>query len=316
MELDVRHLRVLCAVAEAGSLTRAAAALRLTQPGLSAQVRRIEASLGAPVFQRSGAGMTPTAFGEVVLTRARAMLPAFDDLIDVAAVAARTGRKSGRFRIGSINSPLIGGVLDGIRELYPEARVLSRAQGSPVPLVADVAEGRLDVAVVGDSPGYPLPVRPGVALAAIATEPAFVALPATHRQAAEAVVELADLADEDWAVPHPDDDRTWEYWATTFTGQGQRMRTVHEAEGRLLAELVRTGHAVSLCQPTFEEVPGLVVRPIAGDPIWYRHLLAWHEDGPLADGAATLVAHAEAAYQAAAERSEVYLRWLADQAPA
>jgi len=60
----------------------------------------------------------------------------------------------------------------------------------------------------------------------------------------------------------------------------------------------------------------LIVRPISGDPVWYRHLLAWHEDGPLAGGAETLVERAEAAYQAAAERSAVYLRWLAERGAA
>jgi DNA-binding transcriptional LysR family regulator len=309
MELEVRHLRVLCAIAETGSLTRAAAALRLTQPGLSAQLRRIETMLGGQLFDRSGAGMAPTALGEVVLTRARAVLPALDDLLGVAALTARAERAPLRFRIGSVNAPLIGGVIDAVRELYPGAQVVSREQGSPLPLVEDVAEGRLEAAVVGDSPGYELAPRPGVVLTPIVTEPLFVAVPASHPLAGCPEIDLADLADDDWVTPRPDNDRTLEYWSTTLAIAGRRMRVLHEAEGRLLLEIVRTGHAVSLCQATFEEVPGIAVRPIVGDPLWYRHVLAWHQDGPLAAYGARLAEGADSAYQAAAARSTAHRNW-------
>ncbi|AUG77088.1 LysR family transcriptional regulator [Kitasatospora sp. MMS16-BH015] len=311
MDLEVRHLRIICAVAETGSLTRAAAALRLTQPGLSSQLRRIEAMLGGALFERRPSGAVPTAFGEVVLARARAVLPTIDELLGAAALTARAEPR--HFRLGSVNAPLLGGVLAAVRERYPAAKVSSRGHGSPVPLVEDVAQGRLEAAVVGDCPGYELPARPEVVLHPVVTEPVFVALPAAHPLAADREVRLADLAEEAWASPHPDEDRTREYWCATFLAAGHRMRTVHEVDGRLLLELVRGGHAVSLCQATFEELPGIAVRPIAGDPLHYRHLLAWHREGPLADAHAELARHATAAYQAAAERSPVYLRWLAER---
>lgn len=312
MELEIRHLRLICTVAETGSLTRAAAALRLTQPGISAQLRRIETMLGGPLFDRRPSGAVPTAFGEVVLSRARAVLPTINELLDLPALAAPGDGLSPRFRLGSVNAPLLGGLITAIRAHHPGARIVSRGQGSPVPLADDIAHGRLEAAVVGDSPGYELPAPTGVILQPIATEPVFVALPATHPLAARAQVTLDELADEDWASPPPDDDRTREYWATTWLAQGHRMRTVHEVEGRLLLELVRTGHAVSLCQATYEEVPGIAVRPIAGNPLWYRHLLAWHRAGPLAPVGPALVQHARDAHRAAADRSPAYLRWLRD----
>ncbi|MDH6127326.1 LysR family transcriptional regulator [Kitasatospora sp. GP82] len=312
MELEIRHLRIICAIAEGGSLTRAAAALRLTQPGLSAQLRRIEALLGGPLFDRRPSGAVPTAFGEVVLARARAILPTVDDLLGTSALAAWTGGPVPHLRLGSVNAPLLGGLITALKAHHPEARVVSRGQGSSVPLIDDVANGRLHVAVVGDSPGYELTPRPGVTLHPVATEPVFVALPAAHRLAERDEVTLDELADEEWASPHPDDDRTREYWSTTFLLTGHRMRTVHEVEGRLLLEVVRSGHAVSLCQATFDEVPGIAVRPIAGNPLWYRHLLAWHRAGPLAHLGPALVQHARDAQRAAVGRSPVYLHWLRD----
>jgi DNA-binding transcriptional LysR family regulator len=316
VELEIRHLRIVCAVAEAGSLTRAAAALRLTQPGLSAQLQRIEAALGARLFTRSATGAVPTPLGEVVLTRARAVLPAMDDLARVTSLAARTGQAVGPVRVGTINSPLIGGVLDAIRRLRPEAEVGSRLQGSPLPLIADLAEGRLEIAVVGDSPGFEITAPAEVLLTPVATEPVFVALPAGHPMAAATVVDLGDVENENWVAPQADGDRNREYCVATLAAAGRTLRTVHEAEGRVVTELVRSGHALSLCQPTFPESPGVAVRPIAGNPLWYRHLLAWHAAGPFAtdEAAAILLLNAEAAHQAAAERSPAYQRWLAARA--
>lgn len=62
MELELRHLRVLCAIADAGGVGRAAAALGYTQPAMSTQLRRIEGLLGEGVFLRSSAGVELTAY--------------------------------------------------------------------------------------------------------------------------------------------------------------------------------------------------------------------------------------------------------------
>jgi DNA-binding transcriptional LysR family regulator len=309
MNLEVRHLRVICTIAETGSLTRAAAALQQTQPGLSAQLRRIEAMLGGRLFERRASGVAPTALGELVLTHARAVLPTMDELMDAATLAARSRATSRRFRLGSINAPLLGGLIAAVRALHPEADITSRSQGSPLPLVDDVAAGRLEAAVVGDSPGYELSPRPGIVLCPVVTEPVFALLPAAHPLAARDEVDLAALAGEVWAAPRPDNDRTREYWARVVLGTGRQVRIPYEAEGRLLVEIVRNGHAVSLCQPTFDEVPGVAIRPIAGNPLWYRHVLVWHRDGPLAKAGDIIGKRVTEAYEAACARNPTYSRW-------
>ncbi|WP_063763180.1 LysR family transcriptional regulator [Streptomyces sp. NRRL WC-3742] len=316
MELELRHLRIICSIADSGSLTRAAASLRLTQPGLSAQLTRIERVLGGELFSRAPSGVVPTAFGEVVLGRARAVLPTFDELLAVTALAAQTDCSPRRFRLGSVNAPLLGGLITAIRSHHPEAEISSRGQGCPVPLVEDIAGGRLEAAVVGDSPGYELAPPVGVAVEPIASEPLFVALPAAHPLAALEEIALEDLEDEDWAAPRPDNDRIREYWSRTLFVLGHRLRVVHEVEGRLVLDVVRGGHAVSFCQATFEEMPGISVRPIAGNPLWYRHLLAWHQEGPLAPLGPSLVETVTEAYRMAAARSGVYRSWLERQGAA
>ena len=60
MNLELRHLKVVCAIAETGSVTKAASQLGLAQPALTAQLQRIERTLGGPLFDRDRRGVTLT----------------------------------------------------------------------------------------------------------------------------------------------------------------------------------------------------------------------------------------------------------------
>ena len=74
MDLELRHLRLVAAVAECGSLTRAGAVLHLTQSALSHQLLDIEDRLGARLFHRLGRKMIPTPAGDRLLASARSVL--------------------------------------------------------------------------------------------------------------------------------------------------------------------------------------------------------------------------------------------------
>src|SRR5678816_1112680 len=74
MDLEVRHLQLVAAVAEMGSLTRAGDRLHLTQSALSHQLRGIESRLGAPLFLRVGKRLVLTPAGERLLASARDVL--------------------------------------------------------------------------------------------------------------------------------------------------------------------------------------------------------------------------------------------------
>ncbi|MEU2231464.1 LysR family transcriptional regulator [Streptomyces vietnamensis] len=322
MDLEVRHLRLVCAIAEAGSLTRAAAALGTTQPGLSAQLRRIEAMLGGVLFDRGRAGVVATPFGELVLDRARAVLPGIDGLMADTARMARRVSACDRVRIGSVGAPLLGHLVLAVKAVLPEARVTARCQHSPVTLLDELAADRLEAAVLGDHPDQRLPDRDGVVLHPLAAEPVFALLPASHPLARLDEVPLAALLDEDWAVPRPDGDRTREYWSSECAAAERRPYAAdetrpyaprpyspYEAEGRPLIELIRAGLAVSLCQATFVEVPGTAVRPLAGSPLWYRHVLAWHRDGPLARHGADILRRLTAGYADTCAAAPAYARW-------
>lgn len=86
--LDVRDLRLVLALAEAGTTAQAAEHLHLTQPAVSRALLSAEGKLGVTLFERSPRGLTPTEAGERLVAEARAMLVALADL--EARVCAKT----------------------------------------------------------------------------------------------------------------------------------------------------------------------------------------------------------------------------------
>jgi DNA-binding transcriptional LysR family regulator len=315
MELEIRHLRVVCTVAETGSIGRAAAALRVSQPSLSAQLHRIERMLGGALFERRNHGVTATPFGEMVLTRCRAVLPTIDELIR-ATSRPKVDADPRLLRLGSVNAPILGGLVTGLRARFPAATITTHGEGSPTPLVHMVAGGLLELAVAGENPVYELPVRPEVGYHTVATEPVFALLPAGHPLAGHGEIGLADLATEDFGLPRPDDDRTHEYYALACLAAGFELRVTHDIEGTPLLDLIRAGHAVTFCQATFRASPGLAVVPLAGTPLWYRHVLIWPREGAFAEHHRLVTGIAAAAYEEAVSRNAAYSAWLARHAGA
>ncbi|MER5756097.1 LysR family transcriptional regulator [Streptomyces sp. NPDC002088] len=72
--MDVKQLKALVTVAEAGSVTRAAELLHLVQPAVTRQIRTLEQELGVPLFERTRQGMRPTDAGVIMVDRARRAL--------------------------------------------------------------------------------------------------------------------------------------------------------------------------------------------------------------------------------------------------
>ncbi|WTW98498.1 LysR substrate-binding domain-containing protein [Streptomycetaceae bacterium NBC_01309] len=72
--MDIKQLRAVVTVAEAGSVTRAAELLHLVQPAVTRQIRTLEKELGVPLFERTGQGMRPTKAGTIMVDRARRAL--------------------------------------------------------------------------------------------------------------------------------------------------------------------------------------------------------------------------------------------------
>lgn len=74
--MELHQLKYFVAVAEQGSFTRAAILLHVAQPGVSAQIQRLEREMGYPLFERTGRTVRLTAAGQLLLSYARAALEA------------------------------------------------------------------------------------------------------------------------------------------------------------------------------------------------------------------------------------------------
>lgn len=88
-DLELRHLRAVCAIAEEGSVTKAATRLGLTQPAMSAQLRTVELIIGGRLFERTTNGSVPTDLGRQVVDTARRVLDEVGRLLSSARDPAR-----------------------------------------------------------------------------------------------------------------------------------------------------------------------------------------------------------------------------------
>jgi DNA-binding transcriptional LysR family regulator len=95
--LELRHLRYLVAVADAGTFTHAAERMFIAQPTLSQQIRRLEEMVGTPLLQRRREGVRLTPAGRVLLEEARAVLSLLEHGVSRSRHAAGLGRPRLRF---------------------------------------------------------------------------------------------------------------------------------------------------------------------------------------------------------------------------
>ncbi len=92
MQLTLKQLRYVDALARHGHFGRAAAACAVSQPALSVQIRDLEETLGTALFERGPRQVRLTGFGEAFAARARDILSATDDLGDMARAARGRSR--------------------------------------------------------------------------------------------------------------------------------------------------------------------------------------------------------------------------------
>jgi DNA-binding transcriptional LysR family regulator len=122
--ISMRALECLVTIVEQGSLTKAAAALHMSQPALSHQIAAIERELGTPVVERLPRGIRPTAAGLAAVAEARVALAAADRAIMAGRrVAAGTG---GRIRIAcaeTMTAWVLVPVLRSWRRRFPDVEL-------------------------------------------------------------------------------------------------------------------------------------------------------------------------------------------------
>jgi DNA-binding transcriptional LysR family regulator len=310
MDLEIRHLRVLTAVAAAGSISKAAATLGYTQPAITAQLQRIERALGNPLFTRDGSGARPTALGAVVLTHAQNILAMHDDLMRDVRRRDPDDELS-TLRLGSTPSPLTAAMVTAARELLPGTEVSLHVNSSEEEMLELLATGRLEFGLGVDYPGYELPIPVGLAEAVLAVQPVFVLLSRKHPLAERQEVPLAALAGEQWFPGEGKDVRMRAQFHDACRRAGFTPRRVQRMNDNISFPLIGEGHGVSLCHPLAIARANTAVRPLTGDPMWVRQRLIWPNRSTQAEHAPALRDALITAHRTAAENSPAYRAWLA-----
>ncbi|MBB4223422.1 LysR family transcriptional regulator [Variovorax guangxiensis] len=188
--MDTRQMRCVVAIAEAGSLTKAAERLGLAQPALTQTLNRLEKELGTPLFTRTRRGAALTDAGQAVIDDLRASL-AYGDAATERARAMGAGR-AGRLTIGFVTHAVYEVLPNALRRLraeHPQLDVVLREM-SNAEQVAALEGGRIDIALLHP----PVSVTARVHELRLGEEPLIAALPAAWPLDEDGCVSLADVA--------------------------------------------------------------------------------------------------------------------------
>lgn len=199
--LDVRRMQVLRAVAASGSVTAAAAHLRITPSAVSQQVSALEREAGVELLERVGRGVRPTAAGRLLIERA-AIISRHVAETETALADFRAGR-TGRLTVhyfASIGPFLLAPAIARSRLEHPGVAVEPRLS-DPRDALSDLGRGNGDLAIVVGRSGAA--GRSGIRLVHLLDDPYLAVLPAGHPLATHEAVDLADLAGEPWVGGEP-----------------------------------------------------------------------------------------------------------------
>jgi len=193
--MEFQQLKYICAIADAGSFSRAAERCHVAQPSLSQQVLKLEEDLGARLFDRLGRSVRLTEAGRAFLPHARSILHQME--------AARSGVEDKRTDVrGSVAVGIIPTIapylmpqfVAAFSKKYPDARLRILEETTPV-LIESLRNLSLDVAILA------LPLRhKEFQLYPLRTEPLYAALARDHARAGAKNISLRELRGEQFVM--------------------------------------------------------------------------------------------------------------------
>jgi LysR family hydrogen peroxide-inducible transcriptional activator len=186
--MELHQLRYFCAVAEAGSFSRAAEQSHVSQPSLSQQIMKLEDELGARLFDRLGRSVRLTETGQTFLPRARAVLRELEAARgDVAEQKDSVGGSVTIAVIPTVAPYFLPERLTWFSRKFPQVRLTVVEEITPV-LLDHLRASKVDLAILA------LPIRGHeFETYPLLTERLFAALPPGHKLAKRRSLSLKDL---------------------------------------------------------------------------------------------------------------------------
>jgi LysR family hydrogen peroxide-inducible transcriptional activator len=263
MDLKLKDLRYLVAVADQRHFGRAAARCFVSQPTLSSQLKKLEQSLGVQLIERAPNNVSLTPAGEAIVARARRILEATDEVVTLAR--SQHDPLAGRLRVAllpTIGPYLLPRVAPAVRKALPRLE-LHLYEYQTAPMLQKLHAGELDVGILA------LPVdTAGLEARELYREAFSVALPEHHPLAARHSVRVADLKGEKLLLleeGHCLRDQALEVCSRAGVHEQQDFRATSL---ETLRQMVASGAGITLLpelagRGAYRNARGLVLRPFA-----------------------------------------------------
>ena len=270
------QLRSFLAVIEEGSLNRAAARLRLSQPALSRQMQALESEIGGRLLDRSSSGVALTDAGHALARRAATLLSGYDAAMAEARRLVR-GQKE-ELRVGYLASTarnFLNPALATLRARHPEVKV-KLLDLSPGEQIEALQRGEIDVALIGQEGSL---ASRDFYTRKLATLPVVAILPADHPLAARKEIRLEELKGERFIRAAERDMPGRDRWIAQLCRQaGFRPKFAQEADSlSQKLSLITSEGAVALDPAYLRDLPaaGVSMVPIADPQATWDFLVVW-----------------------------------------
>jgi LysR family transcriptional regulator, cyn operon transcriptional activator len=186
--LEIRHLRYFLAVAEAGSFSRAADRLGISQPSVSQQMRDLEAGLRVSLFQRRGKRILLTSTGLIFQEHARALLRELENFLQ--EVSSEPGRLRGTLHLGVVpvlNVPLVPELMGMFAADHPDINLIVE-EISSTEIETALEEGRMNVGL-----GFLTRHSPNLRYERLCTDEFALIVSESHPWSKRRVIPLSEL---------------------------------------------------------------------------------------------------------------------------
>lgn len=279
-DIKLKDLRYLVAVADAGHFGKAAERCFVSQPTLSAQLKKLEEYLGVTLIERQSKGAILTPAGEDIVLRARRIIEASDEVMDIAST--HRDPLAGKLRIAflpTIGPYLLPHVAGALRAALPRLELMLY-EYQTAPMLQKLRAGEIDLGVLA------LPVEDdSLAVESLYDEAFLVAIPDDHPMAGLQTIRVKDL--EGATLLLLEDGHCLRDQALDVCNRIE----VHEKQDfratsiETLRQMVAAGTGLTLlpelaARGNYAHTQGLALRPFA-DPVPTRHVGAvWRKSNP------------------------------------
>lgn len=262
-DIKLKDLRYLVAVADTRHFGRAAARCFVSQPTLSAQLQKLEKSLGVVLIERQPKRIALTAAGEEIVARARRMIEASGEIVQLAA--SHRDPLAGKLRVAmlpTVGPYLLPRIAPKLRKALPRLELLLY-EYQTVQMLERLRAGAIDLGVLA------LPVEHDGLSARLLYEESFVlAAPAGHRIGARSHARLADLQGETLLLLEDGHCLRDQALAVCSRIDVNEMQDFRATSLETLRQMVAAGAGVTLLPELASRGPyaaarGVLVRPFA-----------------------------------------------------